>query len=283
MIFYFTGTGNSLWVAKRLGEVFDESPVSIAGQLQNLESSGGKLPFTLNPDEKMFFVFPVHSWGVPKLVMQFIKHMQWKGYNSQPVYMVCTCGDECGYTDRILRKRLARKGITLTGAYSIVMPNNYILMKGFNTDSKEVEQQKLAAAPGRLQAIVEAINNHIAAGSCNMTGNVADAMAESSAKKATALYAVGTHPVLKSCIVYWLFVTFALKQNKFEVTKVCISCGLCEKICPTKTIVMEEGHPEWERGSCVQCTACIHRCPVRAIEYGVETWKKGRYHHPDLK
>ena len=35
--------------------------------------------------------------------------------------MVCTCGDECGYTDRILRKKLAHKGIALTGAYSLIM------------------------------------------------------------------------------------------------------------------------------------------------------------------
>jgi len=279
MIFYFTGTGNSLWVAKQLSEAFGEPLVSIAEQMQSDEE---KLHFTLRGGEKLFFVFPVHSWGIPKIVSQFIRQMQWDGYKSQPVYMVCTCGDECGYTDRILRKKLAHKGIALTGAYSLIMPNNYILMKGFNVDSKEVEQQKLAAAPERLKAVVEAIHNGVEGGSTTSSSKASVAV-PAQGQSITSLYIVGTHPALKSYLVNWLFVAFALKRNKFIATGVCISCGLCEKICPTKTIVMEEGHPEWESSSCIQCTACIHRCPVRAIEYGAETWKKGRYHHPDLK
>jgi NAD-dependent dihydropyrimidine dehydrogenase PreA subunit len=40
--------------------------------------------------------------------------------------------------------------------------------------------------------------------------------------------------------------------------------------------------PVWGK-ECTQCLACIHRCPVQAIEYGKATIGKRRYVHPDLK
>lgn len=58
--------------------------------------------------------------------------------------------------------------------------------------------------------------------------------------------------------------------------------GHCEQICPTQTIRLQNGKPEWAN-TCIQCCACIHRCPVQAIEYGKITLRKGRYHHPDIK
>lgn len=89
------------------------------------------------------FVFPVHSWGPAVLVPRFISRLILSGYKGQEVYFVCTCGDDCGYTDRIMRSILARRGIAVTGGFSVQMPNNYVLMPGFDVDSKMVETEKL--------------------------------------------------------------------------------------------------------------------------------------------
>ena len=134
MIFYFTGTGNSRWVAGALGTAFDEPLVSIADALNEGKDEN---VYPLREREKVFFVFPVHSWGPAVLVSRFISRLILSGYKGQEVYFVCTCGDDCGYTDRIMRSTLARRGITLTGGFSIQMPNNYILMPGFDVDSKD--------------------------------------------------------------------------------------------------------------------------------------------------
>ena len=125
MIFYFTGTGNSRWVAEALGTAFDEPLVSIADALNE-----GKNAYPLGEREKVFFVFPVHSWGPAVLVPRFISRLILSGYKGQEVYFVCTCGDDCGYTDRIMRSILARRGIAVTGGFSVQMPNNYVLMPG---------------------------------------------------------------------------------------------------------------------------------------------------------
>lgn len=258
MIFYFTGTGNSRWVANALGIALGEAVVSIADELKT-----GKKEFLcpLREDEKVLFVYPVHSWGPAVPVARFVSRLTLTGYNGQPVYSVSTCGDECGYTGDRMRKALAKKGITLTDAFSVIMPNNYILMPGFDVDSKALEEQKLKEAPAAVAAIAEAIRE----------------------KKKVNLYNKGSWPGLKSYCIYPLFANFAIGKNSFRVTDNCISCGLCERICPTGTITLNESKlPVWA-DTCVQCVACIHRCPVHAIEYGMISIKKGRYHHPDIK
>lgn len=257
MIFYFSGTGNSRWVANTLGIALGEPVVSIAEELKT-----GKKEFVcpLREDERVLFVYPVHSWGPAVPVARFISMLKLTGYAEQPVYSVSTCGDECGYTVDLMRKALGKRGIALTAGYSVIMPNNYILMPGFNVDSKEVEKQKLKEAPSAVAAIADAIRE----------------------SKNVNLYKKGSLPGLKSYCIYPLFTNFAIGKNSFRVTDDCISCGLCERVCPTATITLTDGKPVWA-DTCVQCVACIHRCPVRAIEYGKITLKKGRYHHPEIK
>lgn len=257
MIFYFSGTGNSRWVANALSIALGEPVVSI---VEELKTGKKEIICPLREDEKLLFVYPVHSWGPAVPVARFIAKLKLAGYDKQPVYSVSTCGDECGYTADLIRKQLDKRGITLTEAYSVIMPNNYILMPGFNVDSKEVEEQKLKEAPAAVAAIADAIRRNIKVN----------------------LYKKGSLPGLKSYGIYPLFTNFAIGKNSFRATDDCISCGLCERICPTATIKLTDGKPVWS-DTCVQCVACIHRCPVRAIEYGKITLKKGRYHYPDTK
>ena len=73
------------------------------------------------------------------------------------------------------------------------------------------------------------------------------------------------------------------KTRKFYATDACTRCGLCEKICPTETIQLTSGNPEWIKEKCSHCTACINRCPTKAIQYGNSTKKRGRYVNPNVK
>lgn len=317
MVFYFTGTGNSLWVADAIGKELGEPLISLAAALKKEEAV---LTYALRADERIVFVYPVHSWGPALPVMRFISRLTFTGYDGQPVYSVCTCGDECGYTLQKMRKALAKRCISLTAGYSVQMPNNYILLPGFSVDPPEVEKEKLVKAPEQVAAILRLIKAETgdtktaetsqasqptsiaaASGRAKASGITATTAAvetsgivkaaepvtvsrtaNSAEASSETLYHQGSFPFLKSCLIYPLFATFAVGKNAFYATDACISCGLCARICPTATITWSEGsRPQWG-DTCVQCVACIHRCPVRAIEYGQRTQKKGRYFHPQI-
>ena len=129
-----------------------------------------------------------------------------------------------------------------------------MLLPGFDVDNKELEKQKIENAKAKLPSIIEAIRN------------------DSPVNE----YLKGSMPFLKSRIIYPLFCKHAITSRPFHATTACKSCNLCAKHCPNKNITIAD-KPVWG-DHCTQCLSCINRCPSRAIEYGKQTQKKGRYH-----
>ncbi|MBP1640520.1 MAG: hypothetical protein H6Q17_2103 [Bacteroidetes bacterium] len=253
MIFYFSGTGNSRWVATQLSAHFSDTLYSI-GEYERKESPLAPT-FEVKPDEKIGFVFPVYSWGVPPVVTRFIADMQLEGYNRQPVYCIMTCGDECGYTNRMFTRAIKAKRLETKHIYSIIMPNSYICMKGFDVDSKEVQARKIEMAKIELPRVMSAIEND----------------------QSIDFYTKGKRFLrIKSGLIYKLFAKHALSDKPYRCGDACTSCGKCVKVCPVNNIGLVAGKPVW-KGNCTQCLACIHVCPTRAIEYGKSTQNKGRY------
>lgn len=260
MVFYFSATGNSLWVAQYISNSFNEPLCEVSGLIRKHSVEG--LRYTLRDEaEILFFVFPIHSWGPALVMLRFIRELQLSGLKGNRVFAIGTCGDDCGYTDRIVRKELADKCIPLEAFFSLKMPNNYILMRGFGVDPEPVKDKKLALAPSGMEQIVKAVNTR--------------SYSESQILRTGMSW-------LKSYVVYPVFKKFVIGRQSFRTTDACISCGLCAKVCPTGTTVMQNGKPVWQGKDCVQCTACIHRCPAKAIEFGKVSVGKGRYVHPVL-
>lgn len=257
MIFWFSGTGNSKWVAEQIAKATGDRLVEIGAAI-----TGCSFSYTLSEGEKIGFVFPVHSWGPAPIVVAFIKQLAFNKMRSETcfVYAVAVCGDDIGMTMNLLEKALP-DGLKLKAGFSVQMPNNYILLPGFDTDPKSLELQKLAQARSRVAEISEAITE----------------------RRGRMDVVTGSLPWLKTRAVYPLFKRFAMSDAPFKAdTAKCNSCGKCVRKCPVGNITLENGTPHWG-GKCQMCLACIHHCTSRAIEYGSISRKKGRYHHPDSK
>lgn len=251
MICYFSGTGNSKWVAQTVASALSDKLVSMAACYgeQSLEPH-----FEVAQSEWLGFICPIHSWGVPPLVVQFIERMQIAGERYPRVFVIFTCGDECGYADRQMKALLTTKGWKSSHIYSVQMPNNYIVFPGFDVDSKALEEQKKTAAKALLPDLIAAITSD----------------------KPMVHYKRGSLPFIKSRLIYPQFCKHMMSSKSFYVTDTCIGCGLCATVCPIGTIELVDGKPQW-KADCTQCLSCIHHCPTRAIQYGNITRNKGRY------
>lgn len=253
MIFYFSGTGNSKWIAETLSKALSDRIISVSDALLNKDFF-----YSVSMNEKIGWVFPIYSWGPAPIVLDFISKLRIDGYNPgiNYCYMVCSCGDDTGYSAEIWKKALSKTGIEGNAAFSVQMPNNYILLPGFDVDKKEIEEEKLKKAPVRLAEIIEKIK------SFQYIDDIT----------------TGSYKYIKSRIVYSLFRKFGTSDKAFAADNKCNGCGLCERTCPVKNITLESKSPVWH-GNCTMCLSCIHRCPVRAIDYGSQSIKKGRYYH----
>lgn len=247
MIYYFSGTGNSKWIAEELARRTGDQARNIAVLMRD-----GAAEVSAKEHSKIGIVFPVYAWGAPLLVERFCKSLRVD--EGAYAYAVCTCGDEAGRA--MLR---LKRFFPLQSAWSFAMPNNYII--GFDVDSPALEEQKINAARERLIHVSESIR----------------------AGKAEYDVHAGGAAWWKTALIRPMFNAFARRTKPFSVTNACNGCKICERGCPIGAISMEHGKPVWVLKQCTQCMACINRCPKRAIQYARGTIQRGRYFFAEPK
>lgn len=261
MIFYFSGTGNTRWAAGYIARALNDQCICITDEqsLSQLssETHGTLLSYAVAPDERIGFAFPVYGWQPPGIFMEFLRRIQFKGASGTYCYFVCTCGDDIGRTRDILQKELQPHQLTLQAGLSLLMPDCYISLPGFDVDSAEERTTKLAQAPAILDGFIERIRH---------------------SEKNCFQLKPGTFPAFKTYVLGNLFRRFLMGDKPFHATSACIGCGKCTQSCPVGNIRLEKGLPRWQ-GHCTGCLACYHTCPFKAIQYGNRTKGKGQYLH----
>ncbi|MDR1074021.1 MAG: hypothetical protein LBL45_10170, partial [Treponema sp.] len=65
-VFYFSATGNSLYVAKTIGGKLYSIPQLLKDKQFNFE------------DDVVGFIFPIYSFGLPKIVQKFFENIKFK-------------------------------------------------------------------------------------------------------------------------------------------------------------------------------------------------------------
>ena len=249
MIFYFSGCGNSKHAAETIAAGLNDTLVFIPEAARE-----NRYEYELAEGERLGFVFPIYSWAPPKLVMDFLGKLQ---LNTKPdyLYFACTCGDNCGLTEKVFRKAVDVKGWQLSACFSIQMPETYIGMAGFKLDTKENAQSKIDKADDVLMRNIPRLID----------------------KECFSEIVKGSLSWLKTYLVNPGFNQYATDDSKYLSTEACIHCGKCVEACPLKNITLVEGRPKWN-GHCTMCMGCYHHCPVNAIQYGKTTVGKGQYY-----
>ena len=249
MIFYFSGTGNSNYVAKRIADALGDALVNLNDRIKASDTS------LVETGERVIIVTPTYAWRIPRVVRDWLLKTELRG--ARLAWFVMTCGSEIGNADKYNRELCAEKAISCMGTAQIVMPENYIAM--FSAPQADEARQIVAKAEPSIDRAIAAIQSN-----------------QSFAPTRNNLY-----DRFMSGPVNPIFYKFCVKADAFTVSDTCIGCGQCAKRCPMNNVTLKDGKPVWGR-NCTHCMACICYCPVSAIEYGKKSVGQPRYHFEAL-
>ena len=202
LVFYFTATGNSLYVARRLGGTSASIPRLLAG---------GKREFA---DEAIGFVFPCHGFGVPRMVAEFLRQSR---FAANYFFAVMTYGNRSAAGLAQFDELARAAGVVLDYTNEILMVDNYLPWFA-------VEAQ-LRKTPGK-----------------NIAENLANCVADIQARRckpvrvgmAAKLFTRMAHPISEArhC---------DHGDDRFSVLAGCNNCGVCARVCPAGNIEVTDG------------------------------------------
>ncbi len=238
MILYFSGTGNSKYVAERVSEQLRESlsvlldeplgetesisldartgePAPVPPSEQKNQSGPISLselikkgePKVFESEEPYVFCYPTYAWRMPRFLEAYLKKCTFNG--DRRAYFLTTCGDSVGASAEYARKFCEETGLEYMGLKAIVMPENYIAI--FNCPSEEKSLEIIEKAKSSIDDTACAIKDRTV-------------ITDKPGSK------------LLSGIVNDFFYRFIVKAKAFHLEKECISCGLCAESCVLNNI-----------------------------------------------
>ena len=254
VILYFSGTGNSLQIAKDIHNNLAHFNLCKITSIEKEEEIEVK-------SKSLGIVFPVYYAGLPLIVDRIIKKLNIS--EDTYVFGIVSHGGAPARVLSKLKRALEEKGGTLNSGFLIKMPANNVLaynMKDMDRYNSIFEKEKK-----RIEEILPVIaerKNH----PYDVSRLVIDIIIDKAFIKLT-------DKIVRE---------FPTRDRHFWVKDSCNGCRLCERVCPVKNIEFSSSKPMWKH-NCEQCTACIQYCPKEAIQWGNKTLKRKRYRNPNVK
>lgn len=203
IIFYFSGTGNSLKVAKDIAAAIEDCELISMGKSHMLSGTY----------ERIGFVYPVYGGGMPGVVERFVKALDLSANKNSFIFAVCTSGSGAAGGLTSISKIIGGKGGKLSYGEAIRCSSNNVglFVMGIDADNK---------AKAQSQATKQVIK-HI------------QSLTAKSPHKFNPLALIHGH-FIKS---------LANKDKEFNVNEDCNDCATCSKVCPVENIKMQDGKP----------------------------------------
>lgn len=275
-VYYFSGTGNSLYVAREIVKKVNGSLIPISKIINKREIH--------TETDNIGIVFPSYLallYGIPLMVEKFIKKIV--DIDKKYIFAVCTCGGaeklNALPTLKNLNKLIKRSGGTLSAEFGIHLPmNNLKYPSKFINQDQEIMFKNSKIEIDKITYYVEN-RKKFKYGVLNSLFNSIMA----------PFYLIGK----KMYINFLRKISKEPKNTKLEFSELipltdksiyvdekCNACQICTKVCPAHNIIMQDNKPIFQH-HCEMCMACVEWCPKKAIHH----WnidKEISYHHPKV-
>ncbi len=233
-IYVFSGTGNTLLIAKKISDVLNEN--SCFSKVHRME---GVNPAEINLNSTIGIGFTVACWNTYPFVRKWIDSLP-DGKGAE-VFLFDSMGDSSLKMIAHIGKILQKKDYAVIASAEFIMPNNFLLVENDN---------KKALKLSKTLPKVE---------------NFAKSIAENNSSKVKPTIISSLFFILTTFVISLWKTKFSQKIAKFQLDKnKCTKCAICSEICPVENITMNGGYPAFST-KCQFCLRCVSFCPQKAI------------------
>ncbi len=246
ILFYFSGTGNSRYIARAFCERYPAQCRSIEehADFDALIAAGG---------DTVGFCYPVYGSSVPRLMREFVQaHAE--ALSGKRFVIFCTQLIFSGDGAHALTAFLPQGESNVIYAEHFRMPNNLCNVPVFPVTNGPKNDRLLRLAQAKVRRAAAEISRGI--------------VRRRGFSRASVWLG-------RSQSVFWPGVESAAAKD-VRIDESCVRCGLCARICPTGNLSLGENGVE-QAGRCMVCYRCVNACPKGAITVLIHAKPRRRY------
>ncbi len=264
LFLYFSGTGNTDYVAHYLAQRLAKAPVEM--ELRSIER---KPAHEVTHFDLLAFGFPVYAGDSPEFVRGYLEQLPPGA--GRGAFVFCTKGAYAASAVKLNLQRLAALGYTPlcggdvtmpgTDGLSMISKNSWLARKALEKDYSQLKDADRLA---------------------DRMGDLLRELADGRPVETLRMPLPGQLKLAASDRL-WAFLYKASEdwaRARLDADEQCEGCGLCARICPVDNVSVCDGHAQFD-DRCVLCLRCLHACPQEAIQIGKLTAGKFRWRGPD--